>query len=164
MGIIDIILLLCFIPAIVTGISKGFVKQAVDFIAIVLGIWAALHFSNTISVWIGQYIHADKVILNIVSFLVVVIVITLLLNIIGSLLSKMISIISLGWLNAVLGIIFGILKTALVLGLLIMLFEWLNSSVNLVETQALNDSQVYTALRDFTNKMFPYIKSFVTEG
>lgn len=164
MGIIDIILLLCFIPAIVTGISKGFVRQAVDFIAIVLGIWAALHFSDTISAWVGQYIHADKVVLTIISFLVVVIVITLLLHLIGSLLSKMINLISLGWFNAVLGIVFGILKTALVLGLLILLFEWLNSSIDLVDTKALNDSQVYTTLRDFTNKMFPYIKSFVTEG
>jgi len=164
MGIIDIILLLCFIPAIVTGISKGFVKQAVEFVAIVLGIWAALHFSSTISAWLAQYIHADKVILNIISFLVVVVAITLLLNLVGSLLSKMMNVISLGWLNAVLGIVFGILKTALVLGLLIMLFEWLNSSINLVETKALGESQVYTAIRDFTNKMFPYIKSFVTEG
>jgi len=90
--------------------------------------------------------------------------ITLLLNLVGSLLSKMMNVISLGWLNAVLGIVFGILKTALVLGLLIMLFEWLNSSINLVETKALGESQVYTAIRDFTNKMFPYIKSFVTEG
>ena len=36
MAILDIVILLCFIPAIVSGISKGFVKQVIDFVAILL--------------------------------------------------------------------------------------------------------------------------------
>ena len=40
MAILDIILLLCFVPAIVGGISKGLVKEVVDLAAVLLAAWA----------------------------------------------------------------------------------------------------------------------------
>ena len=81
MAILDIILLLCFIPAIVTGISKGFVKQVIDLVAILAAAWAAFHFSKMIGEWLGQYLTLDPSILNVVSFVLVAIVVALLLAI-----------------------------------------------------------------------------------
>lgn len=164
MAILDIILLICFIPGIVTGLSKGFVKQVVEFVAILLGAWAAFHFSSTVTVWMAQYIKADEVVLHVISFIVIVIVIALILNLLAGLLTKVLNIIALGWLNRLLGLVFGILKVALILGLIIMAFEGLNQSMELVKPGSLDNAVVYNTLKDIAQQVFPYLKEFVTAG
>ena len=160
MTILDIILLICFVPAIVTGITRGFVSQAAQIVAIILGAWAAFHFSSVICDWLSQYLTMDETVLKIVAFVLVVIVIVLILNLLGNLLSRLLRALSLGWFNGILGVAFGILKVGLILGLLIMVFEGLNASIELVDEKLLADSRVYTTLRELTEKVFPYLKSF----
>ncbi|MBQ9660046.1 MAG: CvpA family protein [Bacteroidales bacterium] len=164
MAILDIILLLCFVPAIVSGISKGFIKQVVDLVAILLAAWAAFHFSPTLGGWLGQYITLDAGVLNVISFVLIIIVVAMLLNLVGSLVTKTLSALSLGFLNRLLGLVFAILKVALVLGLLILLFETLNSSLHLVKPESTANAVVYNALKEAAEKIFPILKTFVTGG
>ena len=58
---------------------------------------------------------------------------------------------------------FGKLKAGIILGLLIMVFEALNSSIDLVERSMLDDSKVYTALREMAESVFPSLKSLATD-
>ena len=162
MGILDIILLICFIPGIVSGISKGFVKQVVEFGAILGGAWAAFHFSSSLSIWLGQYFSLDPVVLHIISFILIMLIFALIMNMVANLLTRILNIIALGWLNGVLGLIFGIFKVALVLGLLIMVFEGINNSFQLLKPGALDDSVVYNALKEMGQKVFPYLKEFAS--
>ena len=164
MAILDIILLLCFIPAIVTGISKGFVRQVVDLVAILAAAWAAFHFSTMMADWLGQYLTLDPSILKVVSFVLVAIVVAILLHLVGALLTKTLKALSLGFVNRLLGLVFGVLKVALILGLLILLFETLNSSLHIVKPEATADAVVYNALKNAANAIFPILKSFVTGG
>ncbi len=164
MAIIDIILLICFVPAIVYGIRKGFVKQVVEIVAIVVGAWAAFRFSSRLSVWLAQYLTLDEGLLRIISFVIIVLLAVLLLGLVGSLLTRLLKLVFLGWLNGLLGLVFGVLKVALVLGLLIMVFEGINSTVGLVEPESLNDAVVYQALKNLASDIFPFLKSFVAEA
>ena len=148
MTILDIILLICFVPAIVTGITRGFVSQAVQIVAIILGAWAAFHFSSVICDWLSQYLTMDETVLKIVAFVLVVIVIVLILNLLGNLLSRLLRALSLGWFNGILGVAFGILKVGLILGLLIMVFEGLDARcrrVSTVGTGTVAESQHFTS-------------------
>ena len=38
MTILDIVLLACFIPAIVQGLTKGFIQQVISIAAIIIGV------------------------------------------------------------------------------------------------------------------------------
>ena len=137
MAILDIVLLLCFIPAIVSGISKGFVKQVIDFVAILLAAWAAFRFSTVLAGWLGTYVTLDETVLKVICFV-------------------------LGFFNRLLGLVFGVLKVGLILGLVILLFESLNSTLNIVKPEATENAVVYNALKDVANAIFPILKSFVT--
>ena len=53
MPIMDIILLLCFIPAIISGLARGFVKQVADLVTLVLAAWAAYYFSRGVATYLG---------------------------------------------------------------------------------------------------------------
>ena len=158
MAILDIILLLCFIPAIVTGISKGFVKQVIDLVAILAAAWAAFQFSKMLGPWLGQYITLDPSILNVVSFVLIAIVVAVLLHLVGALITNAMKALSLGFVNRLLGLIFGVLKVALILGLLILLFETLNSSLQIVKPEATANAVVYNALKNAANAIFPILK------
>ncbi|MCR4824946.1 MAG: CvpA family protein [Bacteroidales bacterium] len=164
MAILDIILLLCFVPAIVSGISKGFIKQAVDLVAILVAAWAAFHFSTVVADWLSQYITLEKTILNVVSFILIAIVVALLLNLVGSLITNAMKALSLGFINRLLGLVFAVLKVGLLLGLLILVFESLNSTLHLVKPESVSNAVVYNFLKDAAERIFPILKTFVTGG
>jgi membrane protein required for colicin V production len=164
MAILDIILLLCFIPAIVSGISKGFVKQVIDLVAILIAAWAAFHFSKPLGALLAQHVTLDPSVLNVISFVLIAIVAALLLNLVASLITKALKALSLGFVNRLLGLVFAILKVGLILGLLILLFETLNNSLHLVKPEVTENAVVYNTLRDIANQIFPILKTFVTGG
>ena len=166
MAILDIILLVCFIPAIVSGISKGLVKQIVDITSIVVGAWAAFRFSQIVSGWLSgfEFMTMDPKLLYVISFAIIVVVAVLLLNLLGRLICKVISIASLGWVNKLLGCVLGIAKTALILGLAIMVFEGLNNKFGMVSRGKLDDAVVYNTLKDMIQVVFPKIKALICQG
>ena len=53
MNVIDIILLICFVPAVIMGLRKGFIAQVIAIISIILGIWLSFQFSAALSGWLG---------------------------------------------------------------------------------------------------------------
>lgn len=163
MNFTDIILIICFIPAIVRGLTKGFVEQLVALLSIFLGVWLAYRFGGQLSAWATPYLHADPRIMNIVCFTVVVIVAIVILFLIGKVITGVIKIVMLGWLNRLLGLVFAMLKAALIIGLLIILFDTLNSTLGMVDAGQLESSVLYPWLRDFADTAFPYLKKLFTE-
>ena len=159
---LDIILLVCFIPALISGISKGLVEQIVGLASLVLGAWLAFRFSARLSVWLAPYMNLEEKLLHVVSFAIILILTIVVLFLIGKLLTGLLKMADLGWINRAFGFIFAIFKTALLLGLLITVFEGLNDKWDFVKPEVLAESPVYIALKGFALKVFPYLKSLIT--
>ena len=164
MNILDIILLVCFIPAIFQGIRKGFIAQAVSIISIVLGIWASARFSNIVSDWVAQYITASDQVLKLVSFGIILVLVFLALAALGKALEGVFKLVMLGWLNKLLGVVFALLKTGLIVGLVIMAFSSLNDNFKFVQESVLNESILYPPLKKIAFEVFPYLKDMLTLG
>ena len=161
METLDIILLVCFVPAIITGISKGLVEQLVSLVSLVVGVWAAFHFSSALAEWLNGYLQVEPKIINICAFALTVVLTVLILNLLGKLISKTLSMASLGWANRLLGLVFALLKAALVIGLLIFIFDPINAKFNLVNQEVLDASVIYSALHDLSMKVFPFLKELI---
>jgi membrane protein required for colicin V production len=164
MNILDIILLICFVPAIFQGIRKGFIAQAVSIISIILGIWASARFANVVSDWIAQYITASEQVLRLVAFALILVLVFLILAAIGKMLEGVIKLVMLGWLNKLLGVVFALLKTGLIVGLVIMAFSSLNDSFKFVQESVLNESIMYPPLKKLAFEVFPHLKDMLTLG
>ena len=162
MNILDIILLVCFVPAIFQGIRKGFIAQAVSIISIVLGIWASARFANIVSSWIAQYITASEQVLKVVAFALILLLVFLALAALGKMLEGMFKLVMLGWLNKLLGVIFALLKTGLIVGLVIIAFSSLNDNFRFVQESVLNESVLYPPLKKLAFEVFPYLKDMLT--
>ena len=126
MATLDIILLLCFIPGIIRGFSKGFLEQALALAGVVLSVWAAFRFSSLVSTWLQPYLEVSERMLSIISFVVILLAIGLIVAILAKLLTKVLEIAMLGWLDKTLGLAFALAVNALVIGLFIILFDTVN--------------------------------------
>lgn len=163
MNILDIILLVCFIPAIISGLRKGFIAQVVAIISIVLGVWLSVKAATLVGSWISQWIEASPQLINIISFAIIFIAVAVLLFTIGKLIEATIKIIMLGWLNKLLGVLFSMLKCILIIGFLIIVFEAINDTFGLVPESYLSDSLLYTPFRDIADSVFPLFKELLSK-
>ena len=164
MVILDIVLLICFVPAVVLGISKGFFRQLTELLALILGCLAAVRFTEGLVGWLSRYITLDGKLVYILCFILILIIVAAVLSLIGEALTKLFNAIALGWINRLLGLVFGLVKTAFVMGLVILLFEGINSSLGSpIKPEATKDSVIYNAMKNMAQKVSPSIKNMISE-
>lgn len=161
MNTLDIIILICFIPAVIRGLRNGFIEQAIALISIVLGGWLAYKFSSQVSIWLQPYLDMSETVLNVVSFALIVLVVVLALFLLGRLLTGIVKLVLLGWLDRLLGLVFAIIKAALLVGLVIILFDTINVKFELVSNEILDASVLYGPLKDIAYSIFPYLKELL---
>lgn len=158
MSILDVILLICFIPALIQGLKKGFISQVISIVSLIAGVWMSFEFSTAVSAWMAQYVEASEKLLKIASFAIIMIGVFIILGIVGKSLEGILKFVMLGWLNRLLGVVFAFIKTGLVIGIVIILFNSLNNSLNLVSEETLAQSVLYPPLKDMAYTIFPYLK------
>src|ERR1044071_138502 len=107
--IIDIIFLLLLAIAVIKGISRGFVVAVFSFLAIIIGIAAAMKFSYIVANWLQGSFNTGKAWLPFISFLVVFIGVILLVRWIANLIQAALNVTMLGWLNKLGGVVLYIL-------------------------------------------------------
>ena len=162
MNTLDIILILLFVPGIIRGLSKGFLEQAVAIVGILVSAYAAFHFSGAVCLRLAPYLPTvSETTLTVISFVLVLAVILLLTVLGAKLITKVVEMALLGWLNRALGLVGAILVTALVVGIGIVLFDTLNVKFGLVQESTLNASILYGPLKDFGYFIFPYLKELL---
>jgi len=162
MNTIDIIILICLIPAAIEGLIKGFITEVISIVSLIAGAWLAFRFSEMLCQSIAPYLgNVPEKVIQVVSFALIMIVAVLLLALLAKVLKKVLKIALLGWLDRLLGIVFGIGKAALILSIIIVLFGSLNDLFGWVGAEELGESVLYAPLKDFAYKVFPYFKALV---
>ena len=164
MNVLDIILLILFIPAIIRGLRKGFIEQIIGLASLFLSAWLAYLFADKVGTWLGNYLTSvSKEVLYIFAFIIRVILTVTILNLLAKVLSGVVSTISMGWLNSILGLVFAILNTTLILGIIFMAFTSFNESNLHLNISLLDTSIIYKWISAITDALFPYIENFFTQ-
>lgn len=158
MNALDIVILLLFLPGIIRGISKGFIEQAVSLAGIVASVWMAFKFSSFVSEKLSAYINVSDTVLKIVSFIIILIAVSIVVMLVAKLLTGLFKMAHLGWVNRLLGFIFAVALSAVVISVVIVLFDTINVKFELVKSPVLTESLLFNALRDFGYTVFPYLK------
>ena len=125
-----------------------------------MSVWAAFHFSSVVSTWLQPYLSVSETVLNVISFALILVAISLAVLLIAKLLTKVVELAMLGWLDKTLGLVLALAVNALVIGVFIILFDTLNQKFGFVKPETLDASIVYTSLRDLCYLVFPYLKAF----
>jgi membrane protein required for colicin V production len=157
MNYVDIVLGILLILSAIGGFSKGFVEELAGLVALILGIWAAIHFSDIVGQFLTNTFHITYKHLNIVAFIVTFILVVILVHIIGSVVNKMVKAISLGFLNRLAGLAFGSVKGALILSVLLVVFDKIDKDVHIISAETKAESKLYTPIRNFAPGVFPFL-------
>lgn len=114
MNYLDIVLAILLILSAINGFVKGFVEELAGLVALILGIWAALRFSDRVAQWLIDQFNWTFEHLNIIAFFITFILVVILVNLIGSWVNKMVKAVSLGFINRLAGLAFGVIKLSLI--------------------------------------------------
>lgn len=164
MNSLDIVILLLFIPGIIRGLSKGFLEQLISLGGIVLSVYLAYKFSDFACNIIKDYITVSETVLHVIGFAAVLIAVLLVIVLLAKLVTKVAEMASLGWLNKTLGLVFSLAVTALVIAVLIILFDTVNVKFELVNSPVLQESVLYGHLKDLGYFVFPYLKQLLMKA
>ena len=162
MNILDIIIIISMAAALIEGLAKGFISQAISVISLLVGIWASSRFAGMVCEWLAQHVSGSEQTLHIVAFALIFIVVIIALSLIGKMIEKIINFVMLGWLNRLLGAVLALVKCMLILALLATAFNAINEALHLVKPEIFTESQLYQMVKGFADTVFPYLKSLLT--
>jgi len=154
----DLIMLVLFVPAVISGISKGFIRQIAGLLALMLGIWAGYHFSYFLSDKMNIWLNSISSFVNILSFALIFGLVLLGVSLIGQLISGLIKLALLGWLDKILGIFFATIKAAFILSVFIYILNSLDALWSFLPKEYLAKSGLYSIIEQIAPTVFPYLK------
>lgn len=152
MGFIDIFLGVLLGYGIFKGIRNGLIVEFASLISFFVGIYIAVKFSSVVGGFIGDSKSA-KVLAFVLTFILVVIGIHLLAKVF----SKIASALFLGLINRIGGAIFGGLKTALILGVILSLFQKVNINDALISKETQGESLFFNPILKTSEFMLPVL-------
>ena len=107
---------------------------------------------------IGTLVENFEIDIPLVAFGITFLVIIIAVYLLGQLLSKFASALSLGLFNNIAGAIFGALKTILILSVLLFFFENINQTFHFIPNEVIESSMLYGFLKDIMDMVFPYFE------
>lgn len=155
MNYIDLILGILLLLAAVRGFTKGFVAEVASLAALVLGIWGALHFSHLTGDFLASFFDSASKYMGLISFFVTFVIIVVVVQLIGKIVDKLVTTLALGFLNRLAGVLFGVLKAALVLSVLLIVFDEVDENVGILPPEKKAESQMYEPVRNLVPTIFP---------
>lgn len=157
MNYLDIILGIFLIIGLIRGFSNGLFVEIASLIALIAGIYGAIHFSHYASEFIADRFNWGESLINLVAFAATFIIIVLVISLAGKLLTKVADLAMLGILNKILGAIFGMLKTAFILSVIIMFLAAANNKIGFIDEETQEESIVYGYVKSLAPLVLPNI-------
>ncbi|GAB2761698.1 CvpA family protein [Salinimicrobium soli] len=162
MNIIDLLLSIFLLLGLVRGLFKGFLVELAGLVALVGGIYAAIHFSDAAYGLFDIFLDWEEKYLAILAFAFTFFIVAFLISLAGKFLTKMAHIVALGLVNRLLGGIFGMVKMAFLASLFFMLFDYFGYFQPDEETK--ENSVLYLPVRAMAPIILPRIIEEVKEG
>lgn len=155
MGVIDIVLGALILFGLVRGFMKGLFVEVASLVALVAGVYGAIHFSNFAAEFLQTKTEWNEKTINITAFAITFVVIVLAIAFAGKALTKLANFAALGILNKLLGGVFGALKIALILSVVLNIFDKFNNTVTLLDEDTQENSVLYKPVKSLVPMIFP---------
>lgn len=163
MNWLDIVLAIPLLWFTFKGLRNGFIIELASLAALILGIFVALHFSFYAEDLLEENFNISEQYLHIISFVITFIVVAVIIYLIGKLIHKLFQVIALGLLNRIAGGIFGFLKTALVLSVLIYFFNGFDPGSKILKQDVKENSYLYAPIEAIVPMIIPRLHIDVIE-
>ena len=142
---------------------KGLVIEIASIVAIVLGYIGSRLWGAMFAAWLIKQFSWPETVCMVVAYALLFIGISLLLHILARALSKLFQKVSLGWLNRLLGGVFGTLKWAIIVLTLVLCVHRLDEQFQFIQPDLKEQSIIYMQAAPLSEKMWAEIKKQVED-
>jgi membrane protein required for colicin V production len=157
MNWIDLTIVVILILSLVMGFINGLVKEVASLAALILGIWGAIKFSDFTAEKLYDYFDMTGQYVGLIAFLVTFGIIVVIIHFIGILADKIVTTVSLGFVNRLLGIAFGLLKSVLIMSVFFVILNAIDARKSFLPKETIEKSMFYNPISDIAPLIFPII-------
>ena len=157
MNILDIILAVPLLWFAYRGFQKGLVIELASLLALILGIWAAIHFSFFAADFLSNNFDIGPKYLPVTAFIITFIGVVLGVILVGKIVEKFINLLALGFLNKLAGLIFGIVKAAFLLSVITLIINSFDDDQSLITPKLREGSLLYKPIERFAPGIIPML-------
>ena len=157
MSWIDFIVIAAAAYGIIRGIMKGFVLEISSFAGVFMAIFIARLFYTGFSESVREWFDLDLRYAKPAAFAAIFLAVTLLCHLIAVVITKLLKIIALGWLNRMAGAAFGLLKMLIILSIVFNVMQSFGDKTTLFPQEATEKSMFFSPVKTIASVFMPFI-------
>lgn len=163
MEIIDLFIAATLVFGFYKGVKNGLFVELASLVAFFIGIFIALKFSSITAGYVAKTVSWSPKTIQVLSFIITLGVVILLVHVLAKLLSGLASFAFLGWANTLAGGLFGALKTMILLGIVLNLFQKINLDNLLVSKETQGKSILMIPCMTTSETLVPVLSDWFTQ-
>jgi membrane protein required for colicin V production len=164
MNSLDLFFLVIIIIFFLRGLFRGLAFELISLIGLILGYLIAITYLNILSALILKYIPAlPTAAANIISFAIIFIITNIILRFVANVLTRTLKYAMLGWLNRLLGGLFGIMKSLIVLSIIVFLISLVPALDGILKMFGLGDSFIFPLLKILGPELYEQIQNLAKQ-
>ena len=153
----DFIITIFLLWSAYRGITKGFLIMAASLAALVLGVWGAIRFSHLTAALMISFFSMETKYLALISFALTFVIIVILVHLLSRALDKLVKAVALGLVNRLAGLLFGLLKTAFLISIFLVILNGIDNRVPFIPEEHKENSLLYQPLSRLAPAIFPFL-------
>lgn len=157
MTFFDIVVGILLVWGLFKGLKNGLFVEIASLLALIVGLYGAIHFSYVTGDYLKEQVNWSETYVKVAAFLITFFLIVVLIHFAGKFLTKIADFAMLGLLNKIAGGVFGALKTAIILGALLIFFERLTDTFNFVDEETKKSSIFYEPIKEIGALVFSFV-------
>lgn len=157
MNWLDIVIIIILAGGIASGFKNGFVGEVASLAGLIFGIWGAIKFSW----WTADLLEGFGLkfsLMPVISFIVTFLIIIIIAQILGGIISSFLQAISLNWINRIAGIAVGVFKAALFVSVFLLVLEFISEKRPIITLEVQNKSVLYEPISEIVPTVLPFLK------
>ena len=153
MNYLDMVLVIPLVYGFFTGFSRGIVREVTSLVSLIIGLYIAINFSFYVEAYLEGALKEHKALIPVISFALVFAATLGIIKLLGNLIEKITNALALGILSKLTGAIFGSIKIAVLLSVLIF-FE---QKIEVVPKEIIKNSALKNPIENILIVMIPKI-------
>ncbi|MGM0470803.1 MAG: CvpA family protein [Bacillota bacterium] len=146
---LDLGIILIIILSILNGYHKGMIRQIISIVALVAATYVAINYYQLTADYLNQNFSIAVSIAQVLSFGLIIITVSALINIIGFLLNRLTSLLLLSLIDSIGGAILGLIKGSLIVYILLILISKIPFPIMQTSLQSSLLAEKFLALTPF---------------
>lgn len=162
MNYLDIVLGIFLVTGLISGIKNGFFVELASLVSILLGIYLAIKFSYVTKAYLETHQSWSPKTIQVAAFAITFLLVVIGVSLLAKFFTGLANFASLGIFNKLLGGIFGMLKTVLIVSVALNLLQKINFDHTFVDAETMEESQLYHPIEEVSKAIYPAIADWFT--